>query len=95
MLHIYPNPVPATPKEPLRLPGMLRSLARGSTSLNNEQRATLIQGADRLVELRALLAECLPHVLAKTPKALTPDDLADRMLDEMSRPLDAPARGTA
>ena len=95
MLHIYPHPAPATPTEPLRLPGMLRSLARGSTSLNSEQRAMLIQGADRLVELRALLAECLPHVLAQSPKALTPEDLADRILDEMSLPLTAPTRGAA
>lgn len=95
MLHIYPNPVPATPTEPLRLPWLLHSLALSNASLDNEQRVTLNQGADRLVELRALLAECLPHVLALSPKPLTPNDLADRVLDEMSRPLAASARGAA
>ena len=95
MLHIYPNPAPATPTEPLRLPWLLHAMALSNASLDEEQSVALIQGADRLVELRALLAECLPHVLALSPKTLTPNDLADRMLDEMSRPLEAPTRSAA
>ena len=90
-------PTPATPRESTRsLEQAFRTLAPRIPSADNAATAVVLEAADRLSELRNLLAECAPFVLplakVRTPAAaedadtLALRDLAARLRAELSIP---------
>ena len=90
-------PTPAIPRESTRsLEQAFRTLAPRIISVDNKSTAVVLEAADRLSELRNLLAECAPFVLpiakarglalGEDADTLALRDLAIRLKVELSIP---------